>query len=127
MNDQSITTLLADARRDLPADSPTASAIDRGAPLEEISACAEAEGLHTLAAALFGIELDVEHPHAEPAVDTLEALLDAFRGRIPEQSQTAAAIRRGAPAAEIAECAGSEGLHEVAAVLFERLQEEDHA
>lgn len=126
MNDNAITALLADARRDLPADSPTASAIDRGAPLEEISACAEAEGLHTLAAALFGLELDVEHPHAEPAADILAAVLEGFRGRIPESSQTAAAIRRGAPAVEIAECAGSEGLNEVAAALFELLQEDDH-
>lgn len=33
-----------------------AAAIDRGASWEEISACAEAEGVHQLAAALFNPE-----------------------------------------------------------------------
>jgi hypothetical protein len=47
---------IQDFRTRLPAGSHTAAAIDRGAPWEEISACAEAEGIHKLAAALLNPE-----------------------------------------------------------------------
>lgn len=43
-------------RQELPDSSKTAAAIDRGAPWEEISELAEAEGLHQLASALFEAE-----------------------------------------------------------------------
>lgn len=42
--------------RDLPADSRTAAAIDRGASWEEISEIAEEEGLHRIASVLFEAE-----------------------------------------------------------------------
>lgn len=47
---------IQDFRTRLPNGSRTAAAIDRGAPWEEISACAEAEGVHKLAAALLDPE-----------------------------------------------------------------------
>jgi hypothetical protein len=47
---------IQDFRTRLPRGSQTADAIDRGAPWEEISACAEAEGVHQLAAALLNPE-----------------------------------------------------------------------
>jgi hypothetical protein len=43
-------------RADLPDGSKTAGAIDRRAPWEEISQCAQEEGLGNLAATLFGAE-----------------------------------------------------------------------
>ena len=48
--------LLHDFRKGLPITSKTAAAIDRNAPLEEISECAEEEGLHELASILFEAE-----------------------------------------------------------------------
>jgi hypothetical protein len=47
---------IQDFRTRLPNGSRTAAAIDRGAPWEEISACAEGEGVHKLAAALLDPE-----------------------------------------------------------------------
>ena len=47
---------IQDFRTRLPDGSHTAAAIDRGAPWEEISECAEAEGIHKLAAALLNPE-----------------------------------------------------------------------
>ncbi|HRP23213.1 MAG TPA: hypothetical protein PLF79_13420 [Thauera sp.] len=47
---------LREFRSQLPADSETARAIDRGAPLEEISEAAQAEGLTSLAAMLMEAE-----------------------------------------------------------------------
>ncbi|HRF62973.1 MAG TPA: hypothetical protein P5260_07705 [Candidatus Competibacter sp.] len=51
-------------RTRLPNDSKTAAAIDRGAPWEEISECAEAEGVHKLAAALLNPEREHMHDSA---------------------------------------------------------------
>lgn len=53
---------LATYRADLPDSSRTAKAIDGGAPLGEISECAEAEGLHELTAVLF--EAQQQRAHA---------------------------------------------------------------
>jgi hypothetical protein len=47
---------IQDFRTRLPHGSQTAAAIDRGAAWEEISECAEAEGVHQFAAALFNPE-----------------------------------------------------------------------
>jgi hypothetical protein len=47
---------IRDFRMRLPDGRDTAVAIDRGAPWEEISACAEAEGIHKFAAALLNPE-----------------------------------------------------------------------
>ena len=56
MEMRNIAAMLQSFRDDLPADSRTAAAIDRGASLEEISELAEAEGLHKLASVLFEAE-----------------------------------------------------------------------
>ena len=49
-------SFLHDVRRELPAGSKTAAAIDRGASWEEISEIAEGEGLHQVASVLFEAE-----------------------------------------------------------------------
>ncbi|NLF52801.1 MAG: hypothetical protein GX576_00080 [Thauera phenolivorans] len=51
-----LSTRLRDFRGQLPDDSATAQAIDRGAPLEEISEAAQQEGLSSLAAMLMEAE-----------------------------------------------------------------------
>lgn len=48
-----IEQMLQSFRSELPCGSKTATAIDRGAGLEEISGLAEREGLRQLASALF--------------------------------------------------------------------------
>ena len=53
----------------------------------------------------------------------IDQMLRAFRGDLPDHSQTAAAIDRGASLEEISELAEEEGLHKLAAVLFEAEQE----
>ena len=52
---------IQDFRTRLPHGSQTAAAIDRGASWEEISACAEAEGVHQFAAALLNPEQEQLH------------------------------------------------------------------
>jgi hypothetical protein len=47
---------LHEVRKELPGDSRTAAAIDRGASWEEISETAEEEGLHQVASVLFEAE-----------------------------------------------------------------------
>ena len=53
----------------------------------------------------------------------IDQMLRAFRDDLPDHSQTAAAIDRGASLEEISELAEEEGLHKLAAVLFEAEQE----
>ncbi len=123
MDDNAVKNLLVESRRGLPATSKTAAAIDRGASLEEISECATEEGLHQLAAALFGAEQELDNPHYELATDPLAGVLAGFRGHIAERSKTAKAIARGATIAEIAECAEADGIHDLATALFGLQQE----
>lgn len=54
---------------------------------------------------------------------TLTEILQSFREDLPDHSQTATAIDQGARLAEISNHAQAEGLHEIATVLFEALQE----
>jgi hypothetical protein len=113
-------------RRELPSNSKTAAAIDRGAPLEEISECAEEEGLHDLASVLFEAEQESLRSGSQAIEDTgvnTKVLLHDFRKGLPHGSRTAAAIDRGASLEEISECAEEEGLHELASILFEAEQE----
>jgi len=49
-------SFLREVRQELPDDSRTAAAIDRGASWEEISESAEEEGLHQVASVLFEAE-----------------------------------------------------------------------
>ena len=53
----------------------------------------------------------------------IDQMLRAFRDDLPDHSQTAAAIDRGASLEEISELAEEEGLHKLASVLFEAEQE----
>ena len=54
---------------------------------------------------------------------TITDLLQSFREDLPDHSQTAIAIDGGASLADIANHAQTEGLHEIATVLFEAQQE----
>ncbi len=60
METSDIQQILQSFRDNLPNQSKTAQAIDRGASLEEISACAEGEGLHEFASMLFEAEQEQE-------------------------------------------------------------------
>ena len=127
MEMKNIAQMLQSFRDDLPSNSQTAVAIDRGASLEEISELAEEEGLHKLAAVLFEAEQEAlrEGPAAveDPATGT-DSYLHDIRKELPDSSRTAAAIDRGDSWEEISEIAEEEGLHQVASVLFEAEQEQ---
>ena len=53
----------------------------------------------------------------------IDHLLHSFRDDLPDGSQTAAALDRGASLEEISELAEQEGFHKLASVLFEAEQE----
>jgi hypothetical protein len=130
MKTSDIDGVLQTFRRDLPNTSKTAQAIDRGARLDEISECAEEEGVHQLAAILFEAQQEEGQPRDEQPA-TLEQVvrerLATFREDLPDGSETAKAIDRKAPLGEISERAQAEGLNELAAVLFEAQQEHARA
>jgi len=122
-----IEQMLQSFRSELPHGSETAAAIDRGASLEEISELAEAEGLHKIATVLFEAEQEALREGPEPMADTAAAtdrFVRATRDSLPEGSETAAAIDRGASWEEISELAEREGLHQLASALFEAEQEQ---
>ena len=124
---KNIDQMLQSFRSDLPNGSKTASAIDRGASLEEISELAEEEGLHQLASVLFEAEQEAlqKGPEAvEDAATATDKFVRATRENLPDGSETAAAIDRGASWEEISELAEQEGLHQLASVLFEAEQEQ---
>lgn len=130
MKTSDITAVLQNFRRDLPNDSKTAQAIDRGAPLAEISECAEEEGVHQLSAVLFEAQQEDAQARSERAPqleDIVRERLASFRSDLPDGSETAKAIDRKAPLGEISEHAQAEGLNELAAVLFEAQQERARA
>ena len=127
MEMKNIAQMLQSFRDDLPSNSQTAVAIDRGASLEEISELAEEEGLHKLAAVLFEAEQEALREGSaaveDPATGT-DSYLHDIRKELPDSSRTAAAIDRGDSWEEISEIAEEEGLHQVASVLFEAEQEQ---
>jgi len=126
MKANEIQNALATYRRDLPSDSKTAHAIDRGAPLAEISECAEAEGLYQLAAVLFEVQEMEFHGDKGASADREQSVLEqirVFRADLPDSSRTAQAIDREASWEEISEAAEEEGVHQLAAMLFEAQQE----
>lgn len=130
MENSAIQQILQSFRDNLPNESKTARAIDRGAGLEEISVCAEEEGIHQLVSALFEIEQEVLRGTSEPDVAAenvaaLTARLQEFRQQLPSTSKTARAIDRRASLDEISACAEEEGLHEFASMLFEAEQEQE--
>jgi len=47
-------------------------------------------------------------------MDIIKQILESFSGTLPKDSETAAAISRGAGPEEIAACATAEGLHALA-------------
>ncbi len=126
-----IKQVLDNFKSTLPSDCKTKLAIDNGAPPEEIAATASSEGLHALAGALFealeeqnaaGSALDSDHS-VGPAV---QARLQEFRHQLPDGSETAQAIDRGATIEEISEMAEQEGLTSLATMLFEAEQEQNN-
>ena len=126
MEMKNIDSILQSFRNDLPNTSKTAQAIDRGASIEEISECAEEEGLHQLASILFEAEQEELRESTQPAEDLVSLArerIKSFRANLPDNSRTAQAIDRGAKWEEISECAEEEGLHELASILFEAEQE----
>ena len=127
MDIDNLDEILKNFRKELPNISKTAQAIDREASLEEISECAEEEGLHLLAAILFEAQ-QAEFEEAMPATtfeDMGSEALRKFRRSIPNTSKTAQAIDRGASWEEISQCAEEEGIrqHQIAAIMFEAGQE----
>ncbi len=125
-----IKQILEAFRSTLPDGGKTAEAIDRGAPVEEISACASEEGLHALAGALFEAceeQLDSgdEDPPGRTVIDTIEARLREFRQQLPGGSETARLIDARASLEEISEAAQQEGLDSLASLLFEAEREAD--
>lgn len=60
-------------------------------------------------------------------MEMIKQILMSFRSGLPNDSKTAAAIDRGAPAEEIANCASEEQLHALAGALFEALEEQGGA
>lgn len=56
-------------------------------------------------------------------MDIIKQILESFRETLPNDCETAAAIRRGAGPEEIAACATAEGLHALAGALFEACEE----
>lgn len=117
--------LLQSIRSDLPHASKAAAAIDCGASLEEISELAEEEGLHKLATVLFEAEQEAlrKGPRTgDDAAATTDDFVRTVRESLPDASQTAAAIDRGASWEEISELAEQEGLHHLASTLFEAEQ-----
>ncbi len=110
MDTSNIQQILQSFRGNLPNESKTARAIDRGANLEEISVCAEEEGIHQLANALFEIEQEASRGTPDPDVAAenaaaLTARLQEFRQQLPNTSKTAQAIDRGASLEDISACA----------------------
>ena len=130
METKTITEILQSFREDLPDHSKTATAIDQGASLADISNHAQAEGLHEIATVLFEAlqEALQESPEAttDPTVAT-QAFLQDFRTRLPDDSQTATAIDRGAPWEEISAYAEAEGIHKLAAALLNPKREQVRA
>ena len=118
-------------RSDLPNTSLTARAIDAGAAIEDISACASAEGLHALAGALFELleEGGLQGTGGNAAVNTspvLERLPDRireYRKQLPNTSKTAMKIDVDASLEELSECAEEEGLFSLVAMLVEAERE----
>lgn len=122
-----IKQILASFEGTLPNDSKTAAAIARGAPAEEISACATEEGLHALAAALFeACEEGAEDGHLDNSARITGALAERikeFRQGLPPGCETARLIDAGASLEEISAAAEKEGLNALASMLFEAEQE----
>ncbi len=122
-----IQEILKHLRKELPNSSKTAQAIDHEESLEEISECAQEEGLNHLAALLFEAQQEEFDNTALPTTfeDMGSDALRKFRRSIPNSSKTAQAIDRGAAWEEISQCAEEEGLRQgqIASIMFEAGQE----
>ena len=122
MDTKTITDILQSFREDLPDHSQTAIAIDGGASLADISNHAQAEGLHEIVTVLFEALQEAVRDNPETTTDpqvATQAFIRYFRMRLPDGSDTAAAIDRGAPWEEISACAEAEGIHKFAAALLD--------
>lgn len=126
MEMKNLDQILQSFRSDLPHGSKTAAAIDRGASLEEISELAEEEGLHKLATILFEAEQEALRQDSglkDDSATATQEFIRTIRETLPDGSQTAAAIDRGASWEEISELAEQEGVHHLASALFEAEQQ----
>ena len=115
-------------RRDLPNQSLTAQAIDRGALLEEISQVAAMERIHQLATVLFEAEQEEMQDNPDREIDLrtpIDSQIRQLRAQLPNDSKTAKAIDRRATWEEISEAAEEEGLGNFAGTLFDAEQEQD--
>lgn len=56
-------------------------------------------------------------------MEIIKQILESFRGTVPQDSKTAAAIERQASVEEISACATEEGLHALAGALFEACEQ----
>jgi hypothetical protein len=130
MDTKTITDILQSFREDLPDHSQTAIAIDGGASLADISNHAQAEGLHEIVTVLFEALQEAVRDNPETTTDprvATQAFIRDFRMRLPDGSDTAVAIDRGAPWEEISACAEAEGIHKFAAALLDPEQEQVRA
>ena len=126
MDTKTLTDILQSFREDLPDHSQTATAIDQGASLADIANQAQAEGLHEIATVLFEAQQEAFQESPEATTDPggiTQALIRDLRTRLPNDSETAAAIDRDASWEEISECAEAEGIHQLAAALLNPEQE----
>ena len=127
MEINNIDEIIRSFRPELPPNSRTAKAIDQGASLEEISECAEEEGLHKLASILFEVQqenLKEQTAETDYSIMTTDAIRK-FRQGIPSTSETAKAIDRGASWDEVSKYAEQEGLRQsqLASILFKVQQQ----
>ena len=123
--------ILQSFRSGMPNECKTARAIDAGASIETISACAAGEGLHALSGALFGLLEEGRLQNngsrtdasSTPVLEGIDNRIREFRKQLPNDSKTAAKIDQNAPLEELSECAEEEGLFSFAAMLAEAEQE----
>ncbi len=114
--------------RELPAGSQTVAAIKRGAAWTDISQTAEEEELHYISSAIFmaqqeGLADEDTQPEKPNTASVLSERIGELRKHLPANCETARAIDRKAPWAEISQCAEQDGLHEIVGLIFEAEQE----
>lgn len=122
--------IISTYRHMIPRNCKTAQAIERGASVEEICACATSEGLHDFASALFSADVEVANNDQGPItadetlLDDIDSVLAEYEHRLPPNCETARLIKAGAQLELISQAAEAEGLEDLVALLFEAEQEQ---
>ena len=117
-------------RHIIPKDCETARAIERGASVEEICACATRDGLNDFASALFSADVEVAHDDQgriasdETLLDDIDSVLAEYEHQLPPNCETVRLIKAGAQLELISQAAQAEGLQDLVALLFEAEQEQ---